>query len=231
MRGAGNSWGGQVGATEPRTCRRRSGSRTMTRGSEVSRKRMALRQQGQLRRARSEAPAPLGDESELLHDLVLQVPRQDHDDVRPLLADLLGGAERDVAARQEVALLVRVQVAGVVDEVRADAAVVEKRVALRRRAVANYAQGLLLEVDQEVEDLALVLLDAAAVAEIGVELLESGGALSPAQLACRLGLGLLAVFGMGAVDPQRAAVGGQLLDVVELQPVGLEDAADGQEGE
>ena len=45
--------------------------------------------------------------------------------------------DRDVRARQELALLVRAAVDGEVEEVGADAAVVEQRVALARRAVAD----------------------------------------------------------------------------------------------
>ena len=67
----------------------------------------------------------------------LQVPRQDQHDVGLVRADALRRADRDVRARQQVALLVRVEVDGVVEEVRADAAVVEQRVALGRRAVAD----------------------------------------------------------------------------------------------
>ena len=62
-------------------------------------------------------------------------------------------ADRDVRAGQEVALLVRVAVDRVVEEVGADAAVVEQRVALGRRAVADdRACPARLSVDQELED-------------------------------------------------------------------------------
>src|SRR3954452_9517682 len=125
---ARNSSRSKLRANQPRSSASRSGSITITPGSGVSTKRIALGEQRQLRRARREAPAPLADEVELLHDLVLEVPGQDHHDVGAVLADLLGRADRDVAAGQEVPLLVRIQVARVVDEVRPDAAVVEQRV-------------------------------------------------------------------------------------------------------
>src|SRR4051812_10892718 len=167
MPAARNSSRSKLRANQPRSSASRSGSITITPGSGVSTKRIALGEQRQLRRARREAPAPLADEVELLHDLVLEVPGQDHDHVGPVLADLPGRGDRDVAAGREVARLVRVQVACVVDEVRADPAVVEKCVPVRRSAVPDDAQLVGLQGDEEVEDLALVLRDPPAIAEIG----------------------------------------------------------------
>ena len=66
---------------------------------------------------------------------------------------------------------------------RPHAAVVEQRVALRRGAVAGDAQPLFLQVIRKLEDLALVPLDPAAIAEIGLELLVAGRALALSQLA------------------------------------------------
>ena len=92
----------------------------------------------QLRRAHHEPAAPLAHERELLHDLVPQVPGQDEDQVGLGLADGVRRAGSGMCdAGQVVALLVRVEVARVLDEVRADAAVVEQRVALGGRAVAG----------------------------------------------------------------------------------------------
>ena len=85
-----------------------------------------------LRDRHHELPPQSGCRRHLLHDLVLQVPGQDEDVVRPGLRDPVGGEDRDVRARQELPLLVRVAVDRVVEEVRPDAAVVEQRVALAR---------------------------------------------------------------------------------------------------
>src|SRR5271166_1028214 len=89
------------------------------------------REQRQLRGACGEAPTPLADEAQLLDDLVRQVPRQDPDDIGPVLTQRIRRTDRDVAAGQEMTLLVRVQVACVVDEVASHATIVEQRVALR----------------------------------------------------------------------------------------------------
>src|SRR6516225_9043338 len=84
-----------------------------------------------------ELPAPLADVRHLGDDLVLHVPRKDEDVVGTAPVDLSGLEDRDVRTRKEQALLVRVAVDGEVEEVRADPAVVEERVALPRRAVAG----------------------------------------------------------------------------------------------
>ena len=70
-------------------------------------------------------------------DLVLEVPREDQDEVRTGVLERLRMLDRDVGAGQELALLVRVAIDREVEQVGADAAVVEQRVALARRAVAG----------------------------------------------------------------------------------------------
>src|SRR5271166_2010798 len=228
-----NSSASNVRANQPRSSPSRSSSMTHTPGRAVRVnliRRSCSREQRQLRSPRREPPAPLANEAQLLDDLVLQVPRQDQHDVGLLLAYRLGRADGDVAARQEVPLLVRVQIAGVVDEVATYAAVVEQRVALGRGAVAGYAQAVLLEGDQEAEDLALVRLHTAAVAEVGLELLIARRPLALAQLACRVGFGLAGIVRVASIDAQRASVRGQLLDVEQPQAVRLEDASGGEEG-
>src|SRR5271163_3243947 len=130
---ARNSSRSNTRANQPRSSLIRSGSISHTPGSDVSLNLIAhcrsgeqscaggprarSRDQHQLRGARCEAPTPLADEAELLDDLVLQVPRQDQDDVGPVLTQRLGRTYRDVAAGEEMTLLVRVQVVCVVDEV------------------------------------------------------------------------------------------------------------------
>ena len=85
---------------------------------------------------------------ELRRDLAGEVPRQDHDHVRPRLGDPLRRVDRDVRPRRVLALLVRVPVDRVVEEVRADAAVVEQRVALPGRAVADDLLALAPKADR-----------------------------------------------------------------------------------
>src|SRR5580658_685582 len=82
-------------------------------------------------------PAPRADELELPADLLPQVPRQDNDVVRPGRGQSLGVVDRDVRAREELALLERAAINGVLEEVRSDATVVEQRVALARGPVAR----------------------------------------------------------------------------------------------
>ena len=78
---------------------------------------------------------------------------------------------------QELALLVRVAVDRVVEEVGADAAVVEQRVALARRAVAA-TLAVVLGLDQELEQLALGLLDLLVEAAVALERRRSPAAIS-----------------------------------------------------
>ena len=81
--------------------------------------------------------APLVRIGELRGDLPREVPGQDHDRVGPRLGDPLRRHDRDVRSRREPAVLVRVAVDGVVEEVGADPAVVEQGVPFPGRAVAD----------------------------------------------------------------------------------------------
>ena len=101
---------------------------------------LAIRSGSSTRRRRDrhdQLRPPLLGVGELRGDLAREVPGQDHDRVRPRLGDALRRVDRDVRSRREPAVLVRVAVDGVVEEVGADAAVVEQRVALAGRAVAD----------------------------------------------------------------------------------------------
>src|SRR5690606_7574471 len=70
-------------------------------------------------------------------------------------SDGLGGVDGDVAARKVLALLVRVAVDRVRQQLGADPAVVQERVALAWRAVASDAQALVVEANQQLQQLAL----------------------------------------------------------------------------
>src|SRR2546426_11551466 len=80
-----------------------------------------------------ELTAPLADARHLSHDLVLEIPRQDKHVVGPRLAYLLRRTDRDMAPGKELALLVRVAVHRVWQEIRPDAAVIQQRVGLAWR--------------------------------------------------------------------------------------------------
>ena len=102
--------------------------------------------------------APLARVGELLRDLPREVPGQDHDRVGTRLGDPLRRLDRDVRSRREPPVLVGIPVDGVVEEVRADAAVVEQRVPLAGRAVADDLLAVTPEPDQQIEQRALRLL-------------------------------------------------------------------------
>src|SRR5215207_10053662 len=82
-----------------------------------------------------ELAAPGADVTHLLDDLVLEVPRQDQDVVGLELVERLDRMDRDVHAGGEPAVLVRVAIDRELEEVGADPAIVQKRVALARRAI------------------------------------------------------------------------------------------------
>jgi hypothetical protein len=85
----------------------------------------------------------------LVDDLVLQVPGKDQDVVGLSLVDRLDRMDRNVHARREAAVLIGVSVDREVEEVGADGAIVEERVALAGRAVAADPLALVLGADQE----------------------------------------------------------------------------------
>ena len=104
-----------------------------------------------------EPGAPLGGVGELLADLAGEVPGQDHDHVRLASRRSARAGGSGCASRRVLALLVRVPVDGVVEEVRPDAAVVEERVALARCAVADDVLAFAAKADQQLEERALRL--------------------------------------------------------------------------
>ena len=117
-------------------------------------------------------------------------------------------------------LLVRVEIAGVLDEVRADPAVVQQRVAFCGCAVAHDALAVALERNEELEDLALFGRDALSVGAVGVQVGQARLLLAREELRHALGVRVGRVGVVAAEDPQRTAVCGQFLDVEHSQPVG-----------
>src|SRR5450755_639024 len=89
-------------AKAPRSSWRGSMSTTTTPGMVVSANLISPRPLSsddlRLRRGGDEAAAPVADEGHLAHDLVLQVPRQDHQIVGPEVAHRIGTEDRQVAS-------------------------------------------------------------------------------------------------------------------------------------
>ena len=130
-----------------------------------------------------EAGPPFADVAHLVDDLVLQVPGQDEDVVGLGLVDGLDRLDRDVHAGREAAVLVGIAVDREVEEVGADAAVVEQRVALARRAVAADASCPAPWRDQERQQVALGAAHLLGEARIGLDLEEAALDLVLEQLA------------------------------------------------
>src|SRR3990172_1587404 len=86
---------------------------------------------------------------ELGGDLVLQVPRENHDVVGFGLGDLLGWVDRDTCAGQEHAMFERIAVDGVVDEIGTDATVVQQGVPFPRCTIPNDLLALTASADEE----------------------------------------------------------------------------------
>src|SRR5690606_36277446 len=125
-----------------------------------------------------ELAAPGGDVAHLLDDLVLEIPRQDQDVVGLARVDRLDLVDRDVHARREASVLVRIAIDGEFHEVSADAAIVQQRVALPGSAVAADDLALVLRLDQERQESALGPLHPLAERRVGREVLEPEGALA-----------------------------------------------------
>ena len=176
------------------------------------------------RNRHDEPPAPLADVRGLRADLLPQVPRQDQHIVRPRRPDRVGRKNRNARSRRELALLVRIGVDGEVEEIGADAAVVEQRVALARRAVADDLLAAFFRVDQERQELALGGPRPARRSRGSASSVRKPSSTS----RCRRRLTAFAdrkrrVFAVPTVDAQRSAVGRQLFDVEQRQAVVRKD--------
>src|SRR5713226_4338233 len=121
----------------------------------------------------NELSPPRLNQRHLLHDLVLEIPRQDEDVVRPSLEDPLRWVDGYVGARREPALLVRVAVHRVVEEVRPDPAVVQECVALPGCPVPDDGPTLTLGPDQELQQPALALLHPLPEGRVSLEPIET----------------------------------------------------------
>ena len=155
---------------------------------------------GQLGNRHDERAAPFARVGQLRHDLFLQVPRQDQDVVGPRLGQPLGCVNRNVRARQKLAVLVRIAVDRVVQEIGADAAIVQQRVALARRAVADNLLAGAAGRDQELQQLALGLLDLLGEVQVGVQLAVAGGQLGGHRAPRPAGRSAGRIVGMAGVN-------------------------------
>ena len=91
----------------------------------------------------------------LRNDLVLQIPRQDQQVIRPRLVDCGYRIDRNVHSWRIAAVLVWVAVDSEIEEISADAAVVEQCIAFAGSAISAHLRALLLALNQEGQKLAL----------------------------------------------------------------------------
>ena len=96
-----------------------------------------------------ELAAPLRDVGKLLGQFRLEVPRQYEHDVGAILADLRRVVNRNARAWSEATVLVRITVDRVLEQIAANTAVVEQRVALAGRSVSDDPLALGTAVEQE----------------------------------------------------------------------------------
>src|SRR5438552_14942544 len=127
------------------------------------------RQYCHLRDRDYEPPAPVTDIGNLLHDLVPDVPGKDQHVVGARVANFVRVKDRYPGPRQVATLLVRAAVHGEIKEVRAHTAVVEQRISLRRRAVADDALAVILDAYQKLEQAALGTLDLVVERGVGAD--------------------------------------------------------------
>ena len=142
--------------------------------------------------------APLTCVCELAHDLVLQVPRQDEDLIGLRLGDPLGRVHRDVRTRQEAPVLIGVAIHRVLQQIRADSAVVEQGVALGRGAITHDLLAIALAAEQEGQEVVLDLVSDVLEAAVVAHVQHPGGGFLRQQVGnCR---GFVS-RGLGMADP------------------------------
>ncbi len=161
---------------------------------------------------------------QLRHDFLLQIPGQNQHEVGTSLPDPIGRENRNMRARQKLVVLVGVAVDRVVDEVGSDAAVVQQGIALARCAVSGHRLVLSLRTAmRNSSSLRFVSFTCSVECPVGVEPVRVRPAL---RALLRFADGWFDrprhVLGVSRVDPQRAPVGRDLLDVEQRQAVGGE---------
>src|SRR5919106_4181880 len=149
----------------------------------------------------------------LLEDLLGEVPRQQQRVVRLVLEQLFDRPDPELAAWHVAAVLERIAVDHVVEDVGAEAAVAEQRGGFGGGAVPCDAAALRLEPIDHAAQLLAQPVHALREAQVGLGTIEAGSLLGLEQrLDRRLRVGALA-----DIDAQRAAVDRQPPDVVDAQ--------------
>src|SRR5208282_1127323 len=163
--------------------------------------------------------APFPDERQLLHNLILQIPRQDENVVGPRRAQLFGRKNRDVGARQESSVLVRIAIHCEIHKIRADAAVIQERISFSRSPVADDFLAVSLRMNQELEQLTLRFLNIFFKSCITLDTVQAG-VLFALQERMHGGRNRFAVvLGMTGINPQRSAMTRQFLHVKKRKTV------------
>src|SRR5262245_35977395 len=109
----------------------------------------------------------------LLHDFVPDVPRQDEDEVWLRFIDLLWWKDRNVSARRDLAVLVRIAVDRVIEEVGSNAAVVEQRISLAGSTIAGDRLSFTFRVDEKFEEAAFCVFHLLTEAPVVLNAIES----------------------------------------------------------
>src|SRR5947209_1277051 len=105
-----------------------------------------------------EFATPFADFMHLIDDLLFEVPRQNKHVVGLRFKDFAGSEDRNVSAREELALFVWITVDGAVEEIGPDTAIIEESVTFSGSAIAGDAFALAFGIDEELEQTSFRLL-------------------------------------------------------------------------
>src|SRR3954462_13023138 len=108
---------------------------------------------------------------------------------------------RDVRAGKKLSVFVRASINGEIDEIRPNSTVVEQRVPLTRRAVADNSLSGPLRLDQELQKLAFGLAHARLEIVVVLERCNAGLSFASAEIDEPLGHLFLGVLRVARVDP------------------------------
>src|SRR6266478_5326243 len=170
-----------------------------------------------------ELPAPLANKRVLLDDFVLQIPGKNQQKVRLRLPDAIWRKNRNMRPRQESAVLVRISVHGVIQEIRADRAVIQQSIALPRRSISRDLFPIAFRGNQKLQQLPLRFLHLLRKTRIPLQARGSGRFFSRTQLPDSLLHRFRWIFFMPSVDPQRSSMRWQFLNVEERDSMRCED--------
>ena len=132
---------------------------------------------------------------------------------------MFGRINRDPHTRQKLALLIRTAIHDVIDKVRSNATVVEKRIAFGGGAVGGDFLAVLLRVNQKFQELALGFLDLLGKTRIGFELIEARRLFAGTEFGDARADWFGRIFGMARENAKRAAVSWKFLNVEQRQTV------------